>query len=108
MRVRSPSRGYALVNERARDSQSAAKVPSGNRMEADGTLEYIPGGPADPNAAKRAAPTEFQGKSAIYGTRAEEADQILTDLTGKYSPMAVAAKQQAGKTFGIGGALEAD
>lgn len=52
-------------------------------------------------------PTEFQGKSATFGARAEEADKTLTELTGKYSPTALGMKQGAGNIWAVGGALEA-
>jgi hypothetical protein len=84
------------------------KPPAGYRWNADRTgMEFIPGGPADPNAAKRAAPTEFQGKSSIYGTRAQEADRIINELDGKYSPAAINAKTGAANVPLVGGALEA-
>lgn len=60
------------------------------------------------NAAKAAAdkaPTEFQGKSAGYGARAEEADRIIGSLANA-SPMAVNAKQAAGRVPLVGGVLE--
>jgi hypothetical protein len=50
--------------------------------------------------------TEGQGKAFMFGNRAAEADRIITDLTGKYSPTALAAKSGAGKVWGVGGALE--
>lgn len=53
------------------------------------------------------APTEFQGKSAIYGARAEQADKIITGLGTDFSPTAINAKQGLGKTWAVGGALEA-
>lgn len=56
------------------------------------------------NAANK-APTEFQGKSAGYGARAEEADRIIGGLTNA-SPMAVNAKQAAGRVPLVGGVLE--
>lgn len=62
-------------------SYEAGKVPPGYRRTSDGNLEAIPGGPAE----KDKAPTEFQGKNAVFGSRAEAADKILTDLTGKYN-----------------------
>lgn len=108
------ARGWAGVNQGAQRlaldaaNGQAGKAPAGYRFRADGQgLEYIPGGPADPNAAKKAAPTEFQGKSATYGSRAQAADQIINDLEGKYSPMAVNSKLAVGNTPLIGGALEA-
>jgi len=51
------------------------------------------------------APTEFQGKSAGYGARAEEADRIINSL-GNASPASVNAKQAVGRVPLIGGALE--
>lgn len=58
------------------------------------------------NAANK-APTEFQGKSAGYGARAEEADRIINQLGSDASPMAVNAKQAAGRVPLVGGVLEA-
>jgi hypothetical protein len=89
-------RGQDLTDARAREANGAGKVPAGYRLAADGKgLEFIPGGPADPNAAKKAAPTEFQGKAAMFGNRASEAHKIITELDGKYSPAAVNAKMAA-------------
>ncbi len=51
--------------------------------------------------------TEVQGKAALFGARAEEADKILRDLEGKYSRTGLAAKVGAEGTWGIGGALGA-
>lgn len=57
--------------------------------------------------ASAKAPTEFQGKSAIFGARAEEADRILSSLVGdkKYSPSAINAKASAEAVPIIGGML---
>lgn len=53
------------------------------------------------------APTEFQGKSAAFGLRAEEADKALRNLQGKYSPSAINSKLAVQETPLIGGALGA-
>lgn len=53
------------------------------------------------------APTEFQGKSAAFGLRAAEADKTLVSLTGQYRPAAINSKNTVGKTWLVGGALEA-
>lgn len=86
------------------------KPPAGYRFTADGNLEPIPGGPADPKTKTGADGmpklTEAQGKANLYQSRATEADRILSGLEGKYSPMAINAKQGAGKVWGVGGALE--
>lgn len=39
--------------------------------------------------------TEAQGKAVLYGTRAQEAHNILNSLEGKYSPMAINAQNSA-------------
>lgn len=47
--------------------------------------------------------TESQGKAQFYGTRAKAAHDILSDLQGKYSPMAVNAKMGAADIPVLGG-----
>lgn len=100
-------RGQNLTDARSREANANGRVPAGYRQKADGSLEFIPGGPADPAAAKKAAPTEFQGKAGMFGTRAQEADRVITELEGKYSPAGINAKQSVGRTPLIGGGLEA-
>lgn len=95
-------RGQNLVDARSREQIAQGKTPAGYRAAPDGSLVPIPGGPADP---KNKAPTEFQGKSAIFGARAEESDRILSELEGQYSPAGVNAKNAASGIWGIGGAL---
>lgn len=48
--------------------------------------------------------TEGQAKANLFGTRMQEANRILSDLEGKYNPMAVNAKMAAGEAPLIGGA----
>lgn len=69
-----------------------------------GTARAVTGPDGQP-LAPRAAMTEFQGKSAVFGDRAAEADRLITELTGKYNPSAVNAKVSAGEVPLIGGAL---
>jgi len=49
------------------------------------------------------APTEFQGKSAMFGARARAADEVLGSVAGQYSPAALAAKRGADDIPLIGG-----
>lgn len=51
--------------------------------------------------------TEFQGKSAAFGLRAEEADRIHTSLLGKYSPAAINSKMAVSDWPLVGGTLGA-
>jgi hypothetical protein len=97
-------RGQDLTNARTREQVAAGKVPSGYRAGPDGTLVAIPGGPADQS---NKPPTEFQGKSAAFGARAEQADKILGSLEGKYSPAAINSKNSVENTWLVGGALGA-
>lgn len=48
--------------------------------------------------------TDSQAKANLFGSRMKESDRILTEMEGKYSPMAVNAKMAAAEIPGIGGA----
>lgn len=65
----------------------------------DGTV--VTNGPAMPKL------TEIQAKSQLFGSRAAEADRIMRELEGKYSPLAINTKLGAEGMFGIGGMLGA-
>jgi hypothetical protein len=47
--------------------------------------------------------TEGQAKANLFGSRMKESDRILSELEGKYSPMAVNAKMGAEGMSGVGG-----
>ena len=49
------------------------------------------------------SPTEFQGKSGIFGMRADEADKTISGLQGKYSPSAVNSKVAVQDAWLVGG-----
>jgi hypothetical protein len=69
--------------DKARAGGGRSDAPSGYRWAADGSLESIPGGPADPNTkgAKLAKPpTEGQAKALIFGSRMAVADEVLDEL----------------------------
>jgi hypothetical protein len=78
------------------------KAPAGYTYSADASgqkiLKAIPGGPAD----KALNPTKEQSDAYTYSNRMESSDKILTDLEGKYSPLAVSVKV-SGKTALIPG-----
>lgn len=48
--------------------------------------------------------TDSQAKANLFGSRMSESHRILTDLEGKYNPMAVNAKMAAAEIPGVGGA----
>ena len=79
-------RGQDLADKRAREQATAGKVPGGYRLASDGvSLEFIPGGPADPaSKAGGGKPlTEGQSKALLFGTRMKEANETLEGLASK-------------------------
>lgn len=110
-------RGQNMTDARSREANKAAALsqpftvagPDGKDVlvqQNKATGELVPVQGFSPKNSDK-APTEFQGKSAGYGARAEEADAIIRELEGKYSPAAVNAKGALGNVWGVGGALEA-
>lgn len=92
-------RGQDLTDARAREQIAAGKVPSGYRLGPNGTLVAIPGGPADQSNKPL---TEFQGKSAAFADRAQEADAILTQLQASApTGMGLVAPDRPGVIKGI-------
>lgn len=73
------------ANRLRAEANQSGRVPSGYRQTADGTLEFIPGGPADPaSKAGGGKPlTEGQSKALLFGTRMKEANEILEGLATK-------------------------
>jgi hypothetical protein len=84
--------GGHLSLARTKDAREAtqSKAPSGYRAKPDGSLEFIPGGPADPNAARRAAPTEDERKAAGWLDQANNAfanmEKAIADDAGSAKP----------------------
>jgi len=76
-------RGQNLTDARQREANVGGRVPSGYRQLADGSLEFIPGGPADPaNKAGGGKPlTEGQSKSLVFASRMQEANDTLDKLS---------------------------
>lgn len=76
--MRTDAREREFAGQRAQ----ASRIPSGYRLGADGqTLEFIPGGPADPNSPKgKNTLTEGQSKALVFGARMQEAGAVLDKL----------------------------
>ena len=80
--------GTKKINAEMADgaNQRGQKAPTGYRWAANGALEPIPGGPADPatKGAKLAKPpTESQGKALSYAARMQVSDEILGELSAE-------------------------
>lgn len=84
-------RGQNMTDERGReanaisrqrltfDQQNGGKAPAGYRWKQDGTLEAIPGGPAE----KDSGGTEGERNAAGYGLRMAEAEKIIGGIATK-------------------------
>lgn len=84
------------------------KAPVGYRWAAGGTLEPIPGGPADPStkgAKLNKPPTEGQAKALMFGSRMAIADEVLGELAGQGQRMPSLIKQGVEAVPLIGPAL---
>lgn len=81
-------RGQDLADARARESaalqreQGGVKPPAGYRFKTDGSLEFIPGGPADPAREKTGAPTEDERKASGWLSQADNAYRNMLSVMG--------------------------
>lgn len=104
--VATARRGQDMTDARARDAVASGRVPSGYRQAADGTLEFIPGGPADPTSkAGGGKPlTEGQSKALLFGTRMQEANAIFDELATNGVTTSIPGSRAG---FGVGAAINA-
>lgn len=95
-----------LATERAAPKGQIVQTEDGPVLVDPRTGQSIPvlGTDGKP-VGKTKAPTEFQGKSAAFGARADQADKIISSLQGKYSPAAINTKQGLEDVWLVGGAL---
>lgn len=71
------------TDARAQQQAAAGKIPSGYRLGADGqSLEFIPGGPADPNTKPAGGKplNDTQAKALQFGARMQASGEILDKL----------------------------
>lgn len=76
-------RGQNMTDARAREANSTVKPPSGYRLKADGTLEAIPGGPADKKTDPKLS--EGERKAATLLKRLEFSQEQLNNAVTKDS-----------------------
>ncbi len=92
-------RGQNMVDARAKEANSATvqagKAPAGYRFKPDGTLEAIPGGPAD---TKLGGPGAKAQDAADVLSILSEAEPLLAKSTGSYIGTAA---DEAARTVGI-------
>ncbi len=106
------ARGQNMADARTRDATTATMTkpfevtgadgtPQLVQMTKDGKLQPVAG--YGPRLGSAKPLTEAQGKDLGFGSRMREADKILTDLAGKYSPMAINTKIGAENLPLVGG-----
>jgi hypothetical protein len=71
-------RGQNMTDARSREANTAGRVPAGYRANPDGTLAYIPGGPADPARNGEKVPSEGERKAATLLMRLQGSQAQLT------------------------------
>lgn len=80
------------ANQMEISNASRNSAPSGYKKNADGSLTFITGGPADPNTKPL---TEAQGNARLYGERMVTSSNIINNLETdgklKYDPLAIKA-----------------
>lgn len=95
------SRGWAGLNETKRHNSvseanaNAGRVPPGYRMNPDGTMSAIPGGPADLKAGAEGQKRTTDAKDVLG--LLDEVDALLPQATGSYLGAGV---DQAARFFG--------
>jgi hypothetical protein len=81
-------RGQNMTDARARETTAAGKAPPGYRYKQDGTLEAIPGGPADIKAGEAGAKAKGRAEHAVgqanvvIGTIDDALDKVGFFTTG--------------------------
>lgn len=75
-------RGQNMNDARAREANSAGKVPAGYRLKMDGSMEAIPGGPADQKAGAEGQKKVSEAKDVLG--LLDEVDKLLPNATGSY------------------------
>jgi hypothetical protein len=82
-------RGQDLTDARSRDTNAAGKIPAGYRMKLDGSMEAIPGGPADLKAGADGQKKVGDARDVL--TLLNEVDELLPKSTGSYTGAGVDA-----------------
>jgi hypothetical protein len=109
-------RGQNMADARARETASAVMSkpfevtgPDGKpvlvQQDKQGNIQPVQG--FGPKSGSAKPLTDAQAKALLFGTRAQESDKLIAGLEGQYNPLAIGAKQAAGRIPLVGGAAEA-
>jgi hypothetical protein len=104
----------AMTDARARETNAlraqgnaAGRIPSGYRLGADGqSLEFIPGGPADPNTKPAGGKplNDTQAKALQFGSRMQNANEILDKLAEQGVQVSIPGSRSG---YGVGAVINA-
>jgi hypothetical protein len=99
-------RGQDLTDSRSREANQSGRVPSGYRQNPDGSLSFIPGGPADPNTKPAGGKplNDTQAKALQFGSRMQVAGEILDKLAEDGVNTSVPGSRAG---FGVGAVISA-
>lgn len=75
-------RGQNMADARAQETIGQGKIPQGYRMQADGSMVAIPGGPADPSSSKEGL-QRVKDANDVLGIL-DQAEPLLKDATNSY------------------------
>lgn len=104
----SAAENYAQANNaNASASQHIASRDLTRSKIGESQTVTMPDGTVVSTGAPMPKLTEIQAKSQLFGSRAAEADRLISELEGKYSPAAINAKMGVEGIWGVGGALGA-
>jgi hypothetical protein len=73
------ARHNRAMEQQAALSNTASRAPSGYRINPDGSLAFIPGGPADPNTGKGKI-TDVERQTAAYADRMRKSADLVSAL----------------------------
>lgn len=108
------SNNVAMRGQNMADKREAQKINTPSYDSTTGSWIYKPtqdnpqgASVPVPGIDKKKSITEAQSKDVLFGSRANKAHEIITNLEGKYSRAGVASKESVGNIFGVGGILGA-
>lgn len=89
-------RGQNMTDARARELNAQGKIPPGYRQLADGSLQAIPGGPADPAMSKEANQRVTDARDVL--SILDQAEPLIKQSTGSYAGAGI---DQAARALGF-------
>jgi len=106
------SNNVAMRGQNMADKREAQKINTPSYDSTTGSWIYKPtqdnpqgASVPVPGIDKKKQMTESQSRDNLFGSRANKAHEIITNLEGKYSRAGIASKETVGDIWGVGGIL---